>query len=167
LAVAAEPIVVVLGGDAYRDAASVLRIQAAVLVPAFLTQVASFGLVAVHHQRALLVMNGIALVSVIGLGAVLIPAVGDQGAAIAAVAGETTLAVSAWALLVRARPALRLGAAPFLRILAAAVPAIAIGVLLPVPAIIGAVVAVAVFLGVAWRLGAVPDELVQAFVPGH
>jgi O-antigen/teichoic acid export membrane protein len=162
LAVAAEPIVVVLGGSEYQDAASVLRVQAVVLVPAFLTQVASFGLVAVHRQFALVLMNAIALITVLVLGAVLIPAAGDHGAAIAAVAGESALAIAAWALLVRARPELLPPAGSFARVAAAVAPSVAVGVLLPVPAIVAAVAAVAVFAVLAWRLDAIPVELAQA-----
>jgi O-antigen/teichoic acid export membrane protein len=164
LIVAAEPIVVVLGGEEYRDAASVLRIQALVLIPAFLTQVAGFGLVAVHRQRALVAMNLVALVTVLVLGAVLIPAAEDHGAAIAAVVGESALALTAWALLARARPELRPPAAPFVRVLAAAALGALVGALLPVPAIVAAVVAVGVFGLVAWRLRAIPVELLHALL---
>ena len=57
LAIAAEPIMEILGGAAYADAAEILRLQCFVLVPAFLTQVATFGLVAVHRQGAIVTVN--------------------------------------------------------------------------------------------------------------
>jgi O-antigen/teichoic acid export membrane protein len=164
VAVGAEPIVVILGGEEFRGAADVLRIQAFVLVPAFLTQVAAFGLVAIHRQRSLVVINGIALATVLGLGVVLIGVGGDKGAAVAAVAGETALALAAWVLLLRARPALRPPSGPLARVLVAAVPGVLVALIPGLPPLIAAALAVLVFCGAAWALGAVPAELTQALL---
>ena len=49
----AAPIVQLLGGSAYADAASVLRIQSVAIAAAFMTQRRHVGLVAVLRQRAL------------------------------------------------------------------------------------------------------------------
>jgi O-antigen/teichoic acid export membrane protein len=165
LAIGAEPIVVLLGGDAYRDAAPVLRIQALVLVPAFLTQVGAFGLVSLHRQRALVVINVVALVTVLALGAVLIPAAGEIGAAVAAVAGETALAVTAIGLLSRARRELRPDPRPLSRLVPAVAAALAVTLIPGVPASVEAALAAFVFAGVAWLLGAVPAELLDALRP--
>jgi O-antigen/teichoic acid export membrane protein len=107
LAIAAEPVLVLLGGEEYRAAADVLRLQCFVLVPAFLTQVWAFALVSIHRQRAVVTINAVALGAVLLLGAVLIPLAAEQGAAAAAVVGEFALAASALWLLLRAAPALR------------------------------------------------------------
>jgi O-antigen/teichoic acid export membrane protein len=163
LAVGAAPIVDVLGGSAYADAASVLRIQSVAIAAAFMTQLGTFGLVAVRRQRALVLVNVLALATVLVLGCMLIPLLEADGAALAASVGETLLAVAAMAMLARARPALR----PDLRYVPKLVLAAAGGVacvLLPVPDAVAAVVAVGVYAGVALLLRAVPGELVEALV---
>jgi len=163
LAVGAAPIVQLLGGDAYADAASVLRIQSVAIAAAFVTQLGTFGLVAVHRQRELLVVNAFALATVLVLGCTLIPLLEADGAALAASVGETLLALTAMAMLVRARPALRpqLGYVPKL-LLAAALGGAC--VLLPVPDALAAVLALLIYGAAVWLLRVVPIELVEAFV---
>jgi len=163
LAVGAAPIIDVLGGSAYADAASVLRIQSVAIAAAFMTQLGTFGLVAVREQRALVLVNVLALATVLVLGCTLIPAFEADGAALAASIGETILAVAAMAMLVRARPALR----PDLRYVPKLLLAAAAGgacVLLPVPDAVAAVLAAGFYVGVAWLLRAVPVELLEALV---
>ena len=162
LAIAAEPIMEILGGAPYADAAEILRLQCFVLVPAFLTQVATFGLVAIHRQAAIVTVNVVALVTVLALGAVLIPLEGGMGAAAAAVAGESVLAITAWVLLVRARPALWPGTAVLWPVAAAAVPAALVALVPGLPALVAAALAAVIFGALAWRTGAMPVELLQA-----
>ena len=163
LVVAAAPIVDVLGGSEYADAASVLRIQSVAIAGAFMTQLGTFGLVAVRGQRALVAVNVLALVTVLVLGCTLIPLLEADGAAIAASAGELILATASLTMLVRVRPALRprLGYVP--KLLLAAVAG-GLCVLLPLPDALAAVVALAVYGAIAWGLRAVPVELVEALV---
>ena len=159
LAVAAEPILVLLGGEEYRDAAPVLRIQAIALVPVFLGQGWQLGLIAVRRQSALLVANAAAFVVVLALGLALIPPYEAVGAAVAAVVAETVLAAALLIILIRVGRDLRpgFGFVPRLAI------AVALGVavaLVPVgPLFVRALAAGIVFLGVAWLAGAVPEEL--------
>jgi O-antigen/teichoic acid export membrane protein len=162
LAVGAAPIIQVLGGSAYADAASVLRIQSVAIAAAFITQLGTFGLVAIRQQRALVLVNVLALATVLVLGCTLIPAFEADGAALAASLGETLLALAAMTMLVRARPALR----PDLRYVPKLLLAAALGgacVLLPMPDAVAAVLAAAVYGVVAWLLRAVPVELLEAF----
>jgi O-antigen/teichoic acid export membrane protein len=157
LVIAAEPVIEILGGEDYGGAVDVLRIQALVLLAAFLTQVWTLALVAVRAQRELVTVNATALLTVLVLGAVLVPAYGAEGAAIAAVVGETALAVLAAVLLLRKRQ----GSVPGLSHVARVGFAAALGAacaLLPVPALAAALLAVAVYAVAAWRLGAVPAE---------
>jgi O-antigen/teichoic acid export membrane protein len=163
LAVGAAPIIEVLGGSAYADAASVLRIQSIAIAGAFMTQVATFGLVAVRAQRALVLVNVLALATVLVLGCTLIPVLEADGAALAASVGETILVVAAMTMLVRARPSLR----PDLRYVPKLLSAAAAGglcVLLPVPDAVAAVVAVGAYGAVAFALRAVPVELLEALL---
>jgi O-antigen/teichoic acid export membrane protein len=163
LVVGAAPIVQVLGGSKYADAASVLRIQSVAIAGAFMTQVGTFGLVAVKQQRALVLVNVVALATVLVLGCTLIPLWEADGAALAASAGEVLLAVAALTMLVRVRPALR----PDLRYVPKLLLAAGAGglcVLLPVPDALATVLAVLVYAGIVWMLRVVPVELVEALV---
>lgn len=161
LAVGAEPIVEVLGGSEYAGAADALRIQSVAIAGAFMTQLGTFALIAVERQRALLIVNAIALVTVVALGCTLIPLWEANGAAAAASIGEVVLAVASLVLLSRARPALR----PDLRYVPKLLFAAAAGaacVLLPLPDAVAAVLALLVYCLLAWLLRVVPLELLQA-----
>lgn len=163
LAVGAAPIVAVLGGHRYADAASVLRIQSVAIAAAFMTQLGTYGLVAVRRQRALVLVNALALATVLVLGCTLIPPMQANGAALAASVGETLLALAALTMLVRARPALR----PDLRYVPKLLAAAGAGgacALLPIPDAVAAVLAALVYGGVALLLRAVPAELFEAVV---
>ena len=161
LAVGAEPIVLLLGGSQFEAAADPLRIQSVAIAGAFMTGVGTTALIAVQRQRALLLVNAVALVVVLVLGITLIPLWEANGAALAASIGEVVLAVAALALLARARPALRpdLGYVPKL-LLAAALGGAC--VLLPIPDAVAAVAALVVYVAVAVLLRAVPPELLEA-----
>jgi O-antigen/teichoic acid export membrane protein len=163
LAVGAKPIVLLLGGSEFEAAATPLRIQSAAIAGAFMTGVGTTALIAVHRQRALLLVNAIALVVVLVLGIALIPVWEANGAALAASVGEVILAVTALTLLARARPALR----PDLRYVPKLAVAAALGalcVLLPIPDAFATVAAVVVYVAVALLLRAVPMELLEAFL---
>jgi O-antigen/teichoic acid export membrane protein len=162
LVAAAEPIVVLLGGDEYRDSAGVLQIQAAALVGAFLTQVWALALVAVHRQRALITVNAVALATALVSGSVLIPLMGADGAALAAVVGELVLATTCAVMLVRSRPALRPQPGRPLRLIAAGALGAAVVLVPGLPDLAAAALAATVFLAAAWFLRAVPDELLDA-----
>lgn len=166
LAIAAEPIVVLLGGEKYREAGDVLALQSIALVGAFCTQVWIFGLVAVDRQRSVALVNAVGLVVLLAFGLTLVPAFDAMGAAGAAVAGEAALAVAAGVLLVRARPGLRPAAGRPLRVLAAALAGAACA-FLPIPDVLAAGLAVVVFGAVALALRAVPTELVSALRSGR
>jgi O-antigen/teichoic acid export membrane protein len=163
LAVGAAPIVQVLGGSRFADAASVLRIQSVAIAAAFMTQLGTFGLIAVRRQRALVLVNVLALGTVLVLGCALIPPLQADGAALAASIGEPLLALAALTMLVRARPALR----PDLRYVPKLLLAAGAGglcVLLPVPDAVAAVLALCAYAAVALLLRAVPVELLEALV---
>jgi O-antigen/teichoic acid export membrane protein len=163
LAVGAEPIVLLLGGDQFEAAVTPLRIQSVAIAGAFMTGVGTTALIAVSRQRVLLLVNAIALVVVLVLGFALIPLWEANGAALAASVGEVVLAVAALALLVRARPELRPDLHYVPKLLAAAALG-ALCVLLPIPDALATAVAVVIYGGVALLLRAVPMELVEAFV---
>jgi O-antigen/teichoic acid export membrane protein len=158
----AEPALVLLGGEEYRDAAPVLQIQALALVPVFVAQAWQLGLVSVRRQAALAVANAIALVVVVVLGVVLIESDGARGAAVAAVIAESVLAAAVLVALARSRRAVlpRFGFAPRLAVAAALGAAV---LLLPVPDLVRAAFALGVFGAAATVLRLVPPELLHAF----
>jgi O-antigen/teichoic acid export membrane protein len=166
LVIAAAPILDVLGGSKYDQAADVLRIQAFALLGAFLTQVWVTGLVSIRRQRALVLTNCVALATALVLGASLIPVLDAKGAAISAVIGELVLAATTATMLVRARPSLGPPIGRLARVLAAGAAGGAVGLALPIGDIAGAAVAVVVFAAAAFALRAVPFELLHALRRG-
>ena len=156
------PVVIpFLGGNQYRGAAPVLQIQVFALVAVFVGQTWQLGLLSLRRQGALAWANAGALLVVIVAGAILIPAWGARGGAVAAVIGETCLAVFVYVALRRASPAVapRLGLTP--RVVAASLPAFAI-LALPLPWEALVVASPAAFVAAAFALRAVPRELVHA-----
>ncbi len=83
--VLAEPAILLLGGEQYRDAAPILQVQAFALLGIFLSQVWTLGLISLRRQRDVAVANGIVLVLVLVLGVVLVRAYEGIGGAAAAV----------------------------------------------------------------------------------
>ena len=75
--------------------------------------------VAIRRQRALLVVNAIALIAIALAAALLIPAHGAKGAAVASVIGEAALAGGAGLMLARGRKLLRPDVGSVLKILLA------------------------------------------------
>jgi O-antigen/teichoic acid export membrane protein len=106
IVILAEPVLDLLGGAAYRPAASVLRVQAIALLPIFVGQMCQFTLIAVRRQSAQAIANAVALTLLLVYGLVLIPLDGAQGAAIAAVAGEASLTALLLLALTRQTPKL-------------------------------------------------------------
>ncbi len=157
----APTLVPLLGGSQYRSAAGVLQIQAFALLPVFVGQVWQLGLLALRRQSALAWANAGALVLVVVLGAVLIPAWAARGAAFAAVAGETGLALLVYVFLRRAAPlvAPRPGLVP--RVVAASLPAFA-ALALPIPWPAALALSLALFTGIALAVRAIPFELFHA-----
>ena len=159
--VLAEPAILLLGGEQYRDAVPILQVLAFALLGIFLSQVWTLGLISLRRQRDVAVANAIALAFVLVLGVVLIRAYSGIGGAAAAVATEGVLAVLIYGFLARADRAVvpRLGFVP--RPLAAGVAG-ALVALLPLSPWVTAPLAAVVFIAVAVAIGAVPPEIVPA-----
>lgn len=166
IVIVARPMIELLGGSEYADAAPILRIQAFALVAVFLGQVWQLGLISIRRQSALVLANGVALVLVVVLGLVLVSAYDSTGAAIAAVVAEAALATALFVLLARADTALR----PQLEFLWK--PALAGGLmaaclLVPgLPVALTALLGTAVFALAIWFTRALPAEVVDALRPG-
>jgi O-antigen/teichoic acid export membrane protein len=165
--VAARPIVVLLGGEEFSPAASVLRIQAPVVLTIFLVYVWTAFLVADGHRRALVRCMLIGLAALFVTGVPLIAELDAEGAALAAVAADVVLTAVIYFAVRRVGDG-RVGVEPdylarYALALAAGAAA-ALAVLAVAPAAVAACAAAAVFTGAAFGLRLVPSEL-SALLP--
>jgi O-antigen/teichoic acid export membrane protein len=161
LALGAPFAIEVVAGPDFAPAGAVLRIEAGVLLVAFVTQTFAFALLSLHRHRALLVANIVGLACTGVLTAVLASADGARGAAIAVLIGETALALSMMAGYLRhsQRPTVRFGQVWRVALAAAVAVGAAIGV--GGPSVLMAVVGIVVYAGAALVLRAVPPELLE------
>jgi O-antigen/teichoic acid export membrane protein len=104
LALGAKPVIDVLGGAKFAPSVPVLRIQGLALIATCAAVSAGYVLLALRRHRAILVANAAALAVSVVLSIVLIPLMHAQGAAVAVVLAEFTLAGMQVTMLVRARP---------------------------------------------------------------
>jgi O-antigen/teichoic acid export membrane protein len=154
----------VVGGHGFRPSIDVLRILAFALLGTFVIGARGYTLLSLDRLRPMLVSNAVALAVVVLCGVPLIRAYGAQGAAIAMVAAELTLALCYEWSLSRWRPDSRLAVGFVLRAAAAmlvggAVP-VALG-LAPLPA---AVLGAAIYTAGLAALGIIPAELRDALL---
>ena len=90
--VLAEPAILLLGGEQYREAAPILQVQAFALLGIFLSQVWTLGLISLRRQRDVAIANAIVLALVVVLGVVLVRSYEGIGGAVAAITSEAALA---------------------------------------------------------------------------
>jgi O-antigen/teichoic acid export membrane protein len=143
---AAEPVVVLLGGSEFEDAGPVLRLQAPAVVTIFVVQAWAAFLIADDHRRELLRSVALGLGALVVAGSVLIPIWDAKGAAVAAVAADVVYAAAVY-VAIRALPG---RPAPVngrfvARLALAFAPALAAGLLVPGPDELAAALAAAVF----------------------
>jgi O-antigen/teichoic acid export membrane protein len=123
MAAGARFVVSVIAGPQYAGAVSVLEIQSFAMIASFVVAGWSFGLLSLHLHRSLVLTNLAALVVSFVLTLVLAGSHGARGAAIATVAGESTLAIATCYALSRGRSPYR----PHLQVVGKVVLAGAIG----------------------------------------
>jgi O-antigen/teichoic acid export membrane protein len=162
---AAEPVMELLGGEAFGPAGDVLRIQVVALLFIALYQIWTVSLVALDRQRQLIFTNAVALAGIGVFAAALVPLWGAKGGAVASVLGDALLAcLIYWRLHVSTgRITIRLG---FLaRVLAAAAVAAVPLALSGLPDLVAAALSGAAFLGAGLLFGMIPEELRHALGP--
>jgi O-antigen/teichoic acid export membrane protein len=158
LELAAPTIIRILGGPQAEPAVEVLRIQSVAILATFVAIAAAYPLLSLKRYRAALAANAAALGASLVLTLALVPTLEADGAAIAAVAAEITLAVASVALLARERRAALTGLRGAPAIVAAAVLG-GLVVLLPgLPPLIDAALASLVFAAALKVLGRFPPE---------
>ena len=145
----------------FSPAIDVLEIHGAALLATSIVAVGAVALLSVGDYRALMLGVLLGLVTTTVLTVVLTDPFGARGAATAYLIGEVVLAV-AYVLALSRRHAIRMRYAPTLRGILPALPALAVAILLPLPALPATLLAAAVFTAVALPLGAIPRELLEA-----
>ena len=143
---AAEPVVVLLGGSEFEDAAPVLRLQAPAVVTIFVVQAWAAFLIADDHRRELLRSVALGLGALIVAGCVLIPIWDARGAAVAAVAADIVYATAVY-VAIRGLPEQPspLNGRFLARLALAFAAALAAGLLVPGPDEVAAALAAVVF----------------------
>ena len=165
LLVGARPILVLLGGEEFAEVAPVLRIQSPMIVTLFLASAWQPVLVAMHHQRAVLVIAGLGLAAAVIGGLVLVPLFDARGAAVAASAAEMVNAGAAYIALRRYGPGRELSLAWLPKLVLAAGLGVAVGLLGPGPDLLETVLGAAVFAIVAIATRLLPPELLHSLLP--
>jgi O-antigen/teichoic acid export membrane protein len=159
LLAAAPFIISVIAGARFAGAVTVLQIQSAATVASFLLAGWSYALLSMKRYRAILTANGAAVAVSLALTIILAATHGARGAALATLAGESTLAIGLVLALVRASAALRPPVAVVYKVVLAAVPAVALALIPNVPSPVSALLALSVYGIVIVLTRAVPAEL--------
>jgi O-antigen/teichoic acid export membrane protein len=162
---AAEPVMALIGGSAFRPAGAVLRIQVGALLFIALYQIWTMALVALGRQRELILTNALGLLGVGVFACVLVPLYGARGGAAASVLGDALLACLIYWRLRASAGRIVVGAGFLARVAAAAAVACAALLIPGLPDLLAAALAGALFVGVGWLIGMVPDELRDALGP--
>lgn len=157
--VGAQVAIDLLAGDAAQPSVDVLRIQGLTLIATALGVAAGYGLLAQRRHAALLWMNALGLIGSVTLTLVLVGPLGAQGAAIATLSAESIMALGVTAVLLRTRPELAGGLAAAPLLVAVAGAAVAAGLLLDLPALVGLAIANVVFLGGLVAVRRFPPEV--------
>jgi O-antigen/teichoic acid export membrane protein len=162
---AAEPVMAIIGGRAFRPSGAVLRIQVGALLFIALYQIWTVSLIALGRQRDLILTNSLGLLGVAVFAAVLVPLFGAQGGASASVLGDALLACLIYWRLRAAAGAVMVGIGFLVRVAAAAAVASAALLIPGLPGGVAAALAGVLFVGVGSVIGMLPDELRDALGP--
>jgi O-antigen/teichoic acid export membrane protein len=160
---AAEPVMVIIGGHAFRPAGAVLRIQVGAMLFIMLYSIWSGALLALGRQRELILTNALALAAVAVFAAVLVPEFGGQGGATASVLGDAVLSVLIYWRLARAIGGVMVSAGFLARLAVAAAAGVACLFIPGLPNLVAAALSGIVFIGVGQLVGMVPTEVLSAF----
>jgi O-antigen/teichoic acid export membrane protein len=154
-------VIAVLAGHKGAPAVPVLQIQGTALIGTFLAVATGFALLALRRHSALLIANGAALVTNLVLTLVLVPIDQAQGAAIAAVAAESALAIGQLLLLLRVRRT-RLRVWPVIAIALGGLAGASMLLISGLHPLFRTAAGLAIFAGVIVLLGVRPPELMHA-----
>lgn len=154
--------IAVIGGSEFDASIGVLRVQAAALGATFLLATLAFALISLHRHRALLLSNLFALAVTLVAGSLLVSAHGAQGAAVASIVGEASLACAYAAALLWGRDRLRLSLRVVPAVLLAGGAAGALALVPGLPAVPLVFAATLVYFAILVVLRTIPGELIEA-----
>jgi O-antigen/teichoic acid export membrane protein len=166
LFVGAPLAIKIVAGAQFAPAVDVLRLQATTMIAGFAVATLGYALLSLREHAALLKASLIALVVSVVLSLLLIAKYGAIGASIATVAAEATLMLGYAVYLTRARRELRPSPLIWVRVFVALAPAVAVGMLLPVPMLVRLALSSAVYFGVLALVRGIPGELMVALSDG-
>jgi O-antigen/teichoic acid export membrane protein len=149
----------VVAGPGFGPSVEVLRILAVALLGTFVIGARGYALLSLDRLHAMLVSSAIALTVVVAAGVPLITAHGADGAAIAMVAAELTLAACYEWSLSRKRPELQLGLGFVMRVAAATVAAGGVAVALDISSLASAALGALIYIGILLAFGLIPAEI--------
>ena len=158
LLLGAEPIILFLGGSDFDGAIPALQILAFAIASSFLSAGWGAALIAMREQRALFWATAVGVGVGVSLLAVLTPAEGAQGAALAVAIGEVVRALATGVALVRVRPELRPRLSLVPKLLIALGLAGLVG-LTGINAVIVCVLASGIYFGLLTAMGGLPPEV--------
>lgn len=159
---AAEPVMTIIGGPAFKPAGAVLRIQVGALLFGALVQIWAVSLLALGRQRELILTNALGLLGVAVFATALIGPFGARGGAAASVLGDALLAALIYWRLRVCQMTISIRAGFLGRVGIAAAAASIILVVPGLPDLLAAALAGALFLGVGQLVGMVPAEVYDA-----
>lgn len=154
----------VVAGSGFRPSVPVLQIQGLAIVTSCMVALFGSMLLSLRLFRPLLRSNALAVVVATVLSFALIPGHGAKGAAIAATAAESCLAVAYGWSLRRARPALTVSFALLPRVGLATAAALGVTYALPLSSAEALFVFGALYAGCLALLGAIPFEILNALL---
>jgi O-antigen/teichoic acid export membrane protein len=154
-------IIAVIAGPKFAGAADVLQIQGLALIASFLLSGWGYGLLSLHRHRGLLISNVAALAVSAGLTLLLARVDGAQGAAVATLCGESTLALAYLVALLRADRAMRPEFGVVGKVALASIPATALALVPGLSSIVQAIATLALYGALIFALRAAPAELVE------
>lgn len=157
----AAPIIAVVGGPDFADAAPVLRLHGLALSMTFVVVTWGFSLMAIHRHRPLVLINLAAFAVSVVTVLILARSHGAVGAAWATVLGELTLATGYGVALATADGDLRPRFGRAARLVPAVLLALAAGHWSGLPAIPATLLGLVVYALLALAARAVPDEILE------
>lgn len=166
LVIGAPAVIDVMAGSGFAGAVPAVRIQGATLVATFVLAPIGFALLSLHAHRGILLANGVALVVMLAAVTLIASALGAEGAAIATVIGEASLAAGYLLALRRAAPDVLPNFGRGARSLSAAAPCTALLLVPGLPAWLAATLALVAYALLLVAVRAVPDELLELLPRG-
>jgi O-antigen/teichoic acid export membrane protein len=149
----------IVAGPDFGPAATVLQIQGLAMLASFVAVLWSYALLGLRRHGDLLVMTAIPLAVTTGLTVVLTLSYGAEGAAVATVIGELTMALVGGFLLARAAGFVPLTAGSLPRVAVAALAGAAVALIPGIPVVLDLLLATVVYFGVLLALNGIPKEL--------